>query len=160
MEIPPEVQELLNQYHDIVNDGQPATLSPRRLLSHQIDIIPGSTLPNKVFYKMTPQQNEEIAKQVQELLDQGLIRKSISPCVVPTVLTPKKGGTWRLCTNYRAINRITIRFRFLIPRIEDIMDYLGEARYFTKIDLKSGCHQIRINEGDEQNCIQNHRRFL
>ena len=98
---------------------------------------------------MTPQQNEEIAKKIQELLDQGLIRKSISPCTMPTVLAPKKGGTRRLLTDSRAINRITIKYSFPIPRIEDLMECLGEVRYFTKIDLKSGYHQIRINEGDE-----------
>jgi hypothetical protein len=139
-DIPREVKEILEEYKDIVNDGQPTPLPPKRLVSHKIDFIPGATLPNKVAYKMTPQQNEEIAKQIRGLLDQGLIRKSISPCVVPIFLAPKKGGSWRLCTNSRAINRITIRYRFPIPRIEDLMDCLGEAKYFSKIDLKSGYH--------------------
>ena len=98
---------------------------------------------------MTPQQNEEISKQVQELLDQGLIRKSIRTCAVQTILAPKKGGTWRPCNDSRAINRIIIRYRFPIPRIEGLMKYLGKARHFTKIDLKSCYHQIHINEGDE-----------
>ena len=94
-----EVQKFLEEYKAIVGDGKPATLSPKRLFSHQIDLILGTTLPKKASYKMTPQQNEEIAKQIQELLDQGLIRRSISPCVVPTVLAPKKRETWRLCTD-------------------------------------------------------------
>ena len=97
---------------------------------------------------MTPQQNEEIARQIQELLDQGLIRKSISPCVVPIVLALKK-GVWRLCMDSRAINRIKIRYMFPIPRIEDLMGCLSEDKYYSKIDLKSGYHQIRIHEGDE-----------
>ena len=71
---------------------------------------------------MTPAQNAEIAKQVSELLGKGLIQKSLSPCAVPIVLAPKKDGKWRLCTDRREANTITIRYRFPIPRIEDLLD--------------------------------------
>ncbi len=100
---------------------------------------------------MKPSQHKEITKQVQELLDYGLIRKSVSPCVVRTILVPKKGCNWRMYTDSRAINKIKIRYRFPIPRIEDLLDCLGNAKYFTKIDLKTGYHQIRMKEGDEWN---------
>ena len=131
---------MLNQCKDIIAEVSPESLPLITDIIHRIDLILGAALPNKATYKMTSQQNEEIARKTQELLDKGLIRKSLSPCVVPSVLVPKKDGKWRLCTNSRAINRITISYRFPIHIIEDLLDCLGGASYFSKIDLKSGYH--------------------
>ena len=83
---------MLDNYCDIVVDDLPDELPPVRKISHQIDFIPGSNLPNKASYRMTPKENEEIRRQVQELVDKGLIRESLSPCAVPAVLSPKKDG--------------------------------------------------------------------
>jgi hypothetical protein len=148
-ELPEEVQELLENFVDIVVDELPNSLPPIKSISHHIDLIPGESMPNKETYRLTPLENEEVKNQVQELLDKGLVRESLSPCVVPIVLIPKKDGGWRMCTDSRAINKITIRYRFPFPRMDDLMDYLSGANFFSKIDLKSGYHQNRMREDDE-----------
>eukprot|EP00253_Pinus_taeda_P002101 PITA_02101 len=147
--LPTKIQQMLQEFSDIVVDDLSDKLPPKRSISHHIDFIPGASLPNKATYQMSPKDNEEIRKQVQELLDKWLIWEILNPCAVPTVLAPKKGGEWQMCTALRAINKITIRYRFPLPRMDDMMDYLRGATYFSKIDLKSGYHQIRIREGDE-----------
>jgi hypothetical protein len=139
-DLPEEVQELLEEFVDIVVDELPRSLPPIRSVSHHIDLIPGASLPNKAAYILTPQENAEVKRQVQELLDKGLVKESLGPCVVPTVLSPKKDGGWRMCTDSRAINKITIRYRFPLPIMDDLMDCLSGAKYFSKIDLKSGYH--------------------
>lgn len=90
--LPIEIKDMLGDYQDIIVDDLPDALPPKRSVSHHIDLIPGASLPNKVAYRMTPRENEEIKNQVQKLLDKGLIKESLSPCVVPTVLSPKKDG--------------------------------------------------------------------
>lgn len=147
--IPNEFKDNLNKYSEITKKELPFALPPLGTITHQIDFIPGASFPNKAPYKMTLDQNDEISIQVQVMLEKGLIQKSLSPCVVPSVLAPKNDGKWRLCTDSRAINKIKIRYRFPIPRIEDLLDQLGNDFYFPKIHLKLGYHQIRIRPRNE-----------
>ena len=144
--VPEEIAEFLNENKDIVADDILDGLPLVRSISHFMDLIPRASLPNKAPYKLTPTENKELNCQVHKLLQKGLIRESLSPCVVSIVLTLKKNGEWRMCTNSRASNKITVKYRFPMPMMDDIMDCFSGAKYFTKINLKSDYHQIKIRE--------------
>jgi hypothetical protein len=120
--IPPAVTNILQEFEDIFPAEIPPGLPLMRRIEHQIDLILGATLPNRVAYRTNPKETKELQHQVQELLDRGYVRESLSPCAVPVISVPMKDGAWRMCVDCRAINNITIRYRHPIPRLDDMLD--------------------------------------
>ncbi|XP_049394747.1 uncharacterized protein LOC125859049 [Solanum stenotomum] len=113
-----------HEYEDVFPKELPRGLPPLRGIEHQIDFVPGSQLPNKLAYRSNPEDTKELQRLVEELLNKGYVKECMSPCVVPVLLVPKKDGTWHICVDCQAINKIMI-------------------------DLRSGYHQIWMNPGDE-----------
>ncbi|MCO5582661.1 hypothetical protein L7F22_036559 [Adiantum nelumboides] len=142
-----ELSNFLNQFQDVFIDDIPEELPPKREDDdHMIELIPGSSPPTP--YRVSQPQQEEIMRQVNKLVEKGMVRPNSFPFCSPVLLVQKKDGTYRMCVNYRALNRITIKNRFPVPRVEDLFDKLRGSTYLSRIDLKSGYHQIRIVDED------------
>ena len=147
--LPSSIVSLLQEFEDVFPEKIPNGLPPIRGIEHQIDFVPGATIPNRPAYRSNPEETKELQKQVRELMEKGYVRDSLSPCAVPVILVPKRDETWRMCVDCRAINNITVKYRHPIPRLDDMFDELHGSCIFSKIDFKSGYHQIRMKEGDE-----------
>ncbi|CAA7399126.1 unnamed protein product [Spirodela intermedia] len=145
----PEVEGILSEYADILPEELPRELPPLRHIQHAIDLVSKASLLNLPHYRMEPAKYEELSRQVHELLDKGLIQPSLSPCAIPALLAPKKDGTWRMCCDNLAINKITVKYHFSIPELQDLFNMMTRATIFSKIDLHSGYHQVKIRLGDE-----------
>ena len=147
-EIRQELQGLLEEYADLFPEQLPKGKPPKRTVEFEIKMEEGSTPPNRPPYCLSPKEHEELQAQIDDLLAQGHIRPSNSPYGAPVLFVPKKDGRWRMCVDYRALNKQTIRDRYPLPRIDDLLDRLGQARHFTTLDLASGYHQIAVKEED------------
>ena len=109
--LPSVAISLLQEFEDVFPEEMPQGLPPIRGIEHQIDLIPGAPIPNRPAYRSSPEEAKELQRQVEELLAKGHVRESMSPCAVLVLLVPKKDGTWRMCVDCRAVNKITVKYR-------------------------------------------------
>lgn len=142
----PVISNILNNYVVVLNE--PKELPPIRQFDHHIPLIDETQPVNVHPYRYTHFQKEKIERQVKEMLDKGLIQPNSSPFSSPILSVKKKDGSWCFCTDYRALNAATIKDRFPIPTIDDMLDELGGSRYFSKLDLRVGYHQVRVAPED------------
>ncbi|GBG81622.1 hypothetical protein CBR_g32614 [Chara braunii] len=146
MKMSPEIEGVVAKYPDLFEE--PTRVVEREVV-HAIEIIPESPIPKGRIYRMSPGELDELRRQLKELVEKGWIRPSVSPYGLPVLFVPKKGGTLRMCIDYRGLNAITVKNRDPLPRIDDLLDRVHGCRYFSKINLKSGYHQIAIRPEDQ-----------
>ena len=123
-------------------------LPPEREVEFTIDLIQGTEPISIPPYRMAPVELRELKAQLEEFLSKGFIRSSISPRGAPVLFVKKKYGSLRLCIDYRQLNRVTIRNQYPLPRIDELYDRLQGSQVYSKIDLRLGYHQLRVQEGD------------
>ena len=143
-QLPDEIENLLHQFQDIFQ--APTGLSPQRDCDHHIPLIPGAKPPNIRPYRMSHSQKDVVESLIKEMLKNSEIRPSHSPFSSPIILVRKKDKSWRFCIDFRGLNDLTVKNKFPILVIEDLLDELQGATIFSKFDLRSGYHQIRMKE--------------
>ncbi|GMJ13949.1 hypothetical protein HRI_005064100 [Hibiscus trionum] len=144
--LPEELQEVLREFEDVFQE--PSGLPPIRGQEHRVTLLGEHQVVKVKPFRYPASQKNEIEKQVQEMMNAGIIRYSNIPFSSPIVMVKKKDGSWRLCVDYRKLNHLTIKEKFPMPIIEELLDELGAARIFSKLDLRAGYHQIRMWEPD------------
>ncbi len=143
-----DFSQVLQQYDSSVFLDDLPGMPPARAVDHQIDTEPGKPAPHLPLRRMSDAELAELKKQLQELLEKGFIRPSSSQYGAPILFVKKKDGTMRMCVDYRALNTITVKNRYPLPRIDELLDRLHGAKVFSKIDLRNGYYQIRVAEQD------------
>jgi hypothetical protein len=143
----PEEIPVIAEYMDVFPEELPG-MPPECEVDFAIDLVPGTAPIAKRPYRMAAPELAELKKQLDELLQKGYIRPSSSPWGAPVLLVKKKDGSMRLCVDYRALNEVTIKNKYPLPRIDDLFDQLKGAKFFSKIDLRLGYYQLRIRPED------------
>ncbi|KAJ0883873.1 putative nucleotidyltransferase, Ribonuclease H [Helianthus annuus] len=138
---------VVRDYPEVFPEELPG-LPPHRQVEFQIELAPGAAPIARAPYRLAPAELKELSTQLQELLDKGFIRPSSSPWGAPVLFVKKKDGTFRMCIDYRELNKVTIKNRYPLPRIDDLFDQLQGSSYYSKIDLRSGYHQLRVRNED------------
>src|SRR3954470_15294793 len=142
-----KLQKLIQEFQDVFPDDL-TKLPPHRNVDHRIELVPGAEPPHKRIYQLSQVELEVLKNTIRELLEKGYIRPSKSPYGAPILFVQKKDGTLRLCIDYRALNKLTIKNRYPLPRIDEMLDRVTGAKVFSKFDLASGYYQIRIADED------------
>ncbi|KAA3473691.1 DNA/RNA polymerases superfamily protein [Gossypium australe] len=137
----------MKEFVDVFPEELPG-LPPDREVEFGIELLPGTAPVSIAPYRMAPKELVELKAQIQELLDRGFIRPSVSPWGAPVLFVKKKDGSMRMCIDYRQLNKLTIKNKYPLPRIDDLFDQLKGAAVFSKIDLRSGYHQLKVKEAD------------
>ena len=148
--VPKCVEDKLKKYQDVMPEDLPNELPLRREVDHKIEVKPGTKPPSKAPYRLSQKELEELKSQLDELLAKGYIRQSKLPYDAPVLFVDKKDGKLRLCVDYKALNKVTAKNLYTLPPIDDLFDRLARAKYFSRIDLRSGYHHIQIAQGDEE----------
>jgi hypothetical protein len=146
-EKPLENIKVVCEYADVFPEELPG-MPPDRDIEFSIELLPGTTPISKRPYRMDVKDLVELKKQIEELLEKGFIRPSSSPWGAPMLFVNKKDGSRRMCVDYRSLNEVTIKNKYPLPRIEDLFDQMKGAKIFSKIDLRSGYHQLKLRAED------------
>jgi hypothetical protein len=141
-----EDHRVLKEFEDVFQEVP--GLPPKRDIDFSINLMPGAAPISKAPYRMSTPELKELQLQLEELLKKGYIHPSVSPWGAPVLFVKKKDGTMRLCIDFRQLNKVTVKNKYPLPRIDDLFDQLKDAKVFSKIDLRSGYHQVRIKDED------------
>lgn len=145
--IPPEILKVIQDHEATFHE--PTGLPPNMPFDHQIPLLPGAVPVQKKPYSYAPTQKDELEQQIKEMLQKGVIQESHSPYASPIILVKKKDGGWRMCVDYTYLNALTVKNKYPLPVVDELLDELSGANYFTKLNLRSGYHQIRLVHGEE-----------